>query len=329
MFQARVDTSWTKDDLRTVILENSLLRVVILPEAGARIYHLVYKPLDTDLLWKHPRIRPARLPFGARYDDVWPGGWDELFPNNEPGVINGELFPDHGEIWSVEWDSETAESADGVSASFYCRTRISDVSIKKTVSLRSGEPKVRVSYSLKNASGTAIPILWNLHVAMDVSEHHRIEFPPMKVRVEPTYPGTLVGAPDKSSWPLITGPQGTVDLRKVPPASKKKLHFFYGLNLAEGWCGVINTHLRLACGLSFDRSVFPCCWLFGSFGGWRNLNVAVLEPSTGYPFSMERAIQNKTCAWLDVGQVIETSVIFGVAEGLASISGISPQGDIS
>jgi len=87
--------------------------------------------------------------------------------------------------------------------------------------------------------------------------------------------------------------------------------------------------LRLACGLNFDQSVFPCCWLFGSFGGWRNLNVAVLEPSTGYPFSMERAIQNKTCAWLDVGQVIETSVIFGVAEGLASIRGISPQGDIS
>src|SRR2546425_6753510 len=155
MFQARVDTSWTKDDLRTVILENSLLRVVILPEVGARIHHLVYKPLDTNLLWNHPRIAPARLPFGVRYDDVWPGGWDELFPNNEPGVINGELFPDHGEIWSVEWDSETAESADGVSASFYCRTRISDVSIKKTVSLRSGEPKVRVSYSLRSEEHTS------------------------------------------------------------------------------------------------------------------------------------------------------------------------------
>ena len=329
MFPARVDTSWTKHDLRTVILENSLLRVVILPEVGARIHQLIFKPLDINLLWNHPRIAPERIPFGARYDDVWPGGWDELFPNNEPGVINGELFPDHGEIWSVNWDTETAESANEASASFHCRTRISDVSIRKTIALCSGEPKVHVSYSLKNESGIAVPLLWNLHVAMDVSEHHRIEFPPMKVRVEPFFPGTLTEAEAESSWPFVKLPQGQVDLRRVPPATEKKLHFFYGLGLAEGWCGVTNTQLGLACGLSFDRSVFPCCWLFGSFGGWRNLNVAVLEPSTGYPFNMESAMQNKTCAWLEAGQIIETSVIFGVAQGLSSINTISPDGEIS
>ena len=49
--------------------------------------------------------------------------------------------------------------------------------------------------------------------------------------------------------------------------------------------------MRSTTGLTFPASTFPSCWLFASFGGWRNHNVAILEPSTTYPFELEKAIE--------------------------------------
>ena len=87
MRKALVDAYWHFHGLRAVILENEFLRVVVLPEAGARIVHLIYKPHDVNLLWNNPRVKPARLPFGVGYDNAWCGGWDELFPNNILTVV--------------------------------------------------------------------------------------------------------------------------------------------------------------------------------------------------------------------------------------------------
>ncbi len=80
METATLSTSWTLHGLRAIVLENRYLRLVILPEAGAKIFQIMYKPLDAALLWNHPRIVPARQAIHASYDDMWSGGWDELFP---------------------------------------------------------------------------------------------------------------------------------------------------------------------------------------------------------------------------------------------------------
>ncbi|MGA8868674.1 MAG: hypothetical protein WB510_16990, partial [Candidatus Sulfotelmatobacter sp.] len=109
-----VTTAWSFRGLRTVVIENRFLRVVVLPEAGAKIWQIIYKPTDVELLWNNPRIAPARLPSTSRYDDVWSGGWDELFPNDEIALIEGESYPDHGELWTGEWQAEPWAKTDEV-----------------------------------------------------------------------------------------------------------------------------------------------------------------------------------------------------------------------
>ena len=100
MPELRVSADWTYRGLRVIVLENRFLRVLVLPEAGAKIWQITYKPFDADLLWNNARNRPARHPLNSRYDDVWSGGWDELFPNDEVATIEGEAYPDHGELWT-------------------------------------------------------------------------------------------------------------------------------------------------------------------------------------------------------------------------------------
>ena len=98
---AEVDTNWQYRGLQVVRLQNELICVDVLPEVGAKIYNFVHRPSGRNLLWHNPGIHPAKQTFGGVFDDNWSGGWDELIPNDMPcPEPEGDMLPDHGEIWS-------------------------------------------------------------------------------------------------------------------------------------------------------------------------------------------------------------------------------------
>src|SRR5680860_1402593 len=97
----RFSDAWQLYGLQTLVLENRLLRITVLPELGGKIWSIVSKPHDWEMLWRHPRMTPRPAHYGATYDNWFCGGWDEVFPNDCPVDIAGEPYPDHGEIWSL------------------------------------------------------------------------------------------------------------------------------------------------------------------------------------------------------------------------------------
>ncbi|HLY41697.1 MAG TPA: hypothetical protein VKR52_10805 [Terracidiphilus sp.] len=319
----------TLHGLRAHVLENSLLRVVILPEAGAKIWQIHYKPLAADLLWNHPALPPARQPLYASYDDTWSGGWDELFPNDEAIDLEGCNLPDHGELWTGNWELDRRALDDGGEALHlrFC-TPVSCFLFEKTVALWPDRAVLEVKYRLTNQGTARFPFLFKLHPAFAVSAHHRIDFPAMTVRREPDFPGTLEGAPLIFPWPHAPLGDDTLDLRQVPDHRSGAVHFFYGTELAAGWCGVTDQARRLSAAIRFDPEVFSTCWLFATYGGWRDLNVAVLEPATGYPFNVRAMIDAGQARWLEPGEMLETTVLFSVQEGLRSVGGINEDGFI-
>jgi hypothetical protein len=328
MLELNPTTGSTALGLRSIVLENSLLRLEVLPEAGAKINQITYKPLGADLLWHNPHLSAARHEPSACYDDVWSGGWDELFPNDEPGPLNGYPLPDHGELWTGEWHAEPFERDDAVGVHLRFTTPITSFLVERTLLLRADSAQFEIHYRFTNQGAENFPFLWKLHPAFAVSSSHRIDFPPMAVLREPEFPGTLGEAPPIFPWPHAHLGNTTLDLRQVPDVSSRALHFFYGAGLVSGWCGITNRANRLACALRFDPKVFPSCWLFATYGGWRDLNVAVLEPATGYPFQMQAMIAGGRARRLAPGESLETSVLFSAQEGLTSIGGIDEDGRI-
>ena len=314
--------------LRVTVVENRFLRLVILPEAGARIWQITYKPLDADLLWNNPTVAPALYGLHTPYDDVWSGGWDELFPNDEAGTLNGNLLPDHGELWTGSWHAEPIQKGESAGLHLRFTTPISSFLAEKTILLRPERAAFEVRYRFTNQGAEAFPFLWKLHPAFAVSTDHRIDFPPMTVRRELEFPGTLGEAPASFPWPYASLNGNLLDLRQIPDVSSRALHFFYGTELAAGWCGITNRANRLACALRFDKEILSCCWLFATHGGWRDLNVAVLEPATGYPYQMQAMIDGGHARRLAPGESLETSVLFSAQEGLTSIGGIEEDGGI-
>jgi hypothetical protein len=315
--------------LRAITLENRFLRLVVLPEAGARIWQITYKPNGADLLWNNPHIPPARLPANSSYDDVWSGGWDELFPNDEPATIQGRNFPDHGELWTGGWEDEVFRCDEEVSLKLRFAAPLSSVEVEKTITLRKDDARLRFEHRLTNAGKQAFPFLWKLHPAFAVTPQHRIDFPPMQVVLEPAFPGTLNANRGSFPWPYAPVNGSNVDLRRVPAPEERQLYFFYGTQIEAGWCALTNTATGLACGLRFDAAIFPTCWLFASYGGWHDYNVAVLEPCTGYPLHFETMQAAGRERNLGRGETLHTEVLFSVQEGMKSVGEINADGKMA
>lgn len=328
MSEITIQCAASEFGLRATELANDLLRIVVLPEAGAKIWQIHYQPLDAHLLWNNPKLAPARQSLHASYDDTWSGGWDELFPNDEAGELLGYNLPDHGELWTGEWHEETVIVDDAPALRLRFQTPLTHFLVEKTIILRPDSPVLEIHYKLANQGTQAFPFLFKLHPAFAVSASHRIDFPAMTVRREPEFPGTLESAPLEFPWPHASAGDSTLDLRQVPDEKSGEVHFFYGTELGGGWCGITNRATRLAAALRFDPSVFSSCWLFATYGGWRDLNVAVLEPATGYPYKMRSMIEGGHARSLAPGETLETSVLFSVQEGLASIGGVDEAGGI-
>jgi len=185
-----ITNDWTYRKIRTVILENEYLKLTVLPEIGAKIYDIIYKPQQKNLLWHNPRIPPMKAPFGAAFDDVWSGGWDEIFPNDAPCNYDGERYPDMGEVWSIPWNysvSRTEERPQAVTLVTSVTSPITPCKLTRTLTLKEGEASIHLQYALENLSHTSLKFLWKLHPALAINETCSIEIPASRGIIDPRY----------------------------------------------------------------------------------------------------------------------------------------------
>jgi galactose mutarotase-like enzyme len=307
-------------DRQSICLSSRELTVVVLPEAGARIYSIRHRSLGRELLWQNPGVPPARVPGGRSYDDNWCGGWDDVLPNDEPASVLGLTLPDHGEMWSAVFDVK-AQARDHVRLRAQCRTAGFDV--EKAIWVE--DEAIRIRYSVENRSGRAMPFMWKLHPAVRLAPGDRIYIPARRFRLEPASLGSLVDAGMSGIWPLVQTPNRTVDLSCVPPPEAQELFFVYALDLVQGACGVYRPSDRSLCVWSFPKHLFTACMLFASYGGWQGHYVAVLEPTTAWPFRLEEAIAAGTYSSLATGARLEAEIRFEVRHGV-EYPGFPPAG---
>jgi hypothetical protein len=323
----RIDGRWTFLSHKALIIENSKLRITVLPELGGRIWSVVYKPLDRELIWHNSRIPPQTVQHGSVFDNFWCGGWEEMFPSVTPCTVRGETFPDHGELWCLPWTAQSEHTTDTAALRLSCRTPIAGLTVEKLLTLRGDDSAFDVIYSIGNPVNEAFPYLFALHPAMAVSAGYRIDFPEMQFELDATYPGSLTGVDAPFAWPIAKGKDIEVDLRQVKPASSKQVYMLYGHGNREGWVAITDPVARLTAGFTFSPEFFRSCWIFASYGGWRGYRDMILvEPCTAYPARLDEAIQSGRAPVLEHGAIAHTTVRFLVQEGLSSVGGLTESG---
>ncbi len=340
----RVSDAWTYRGLKTAVIENELLRVVVLIDKGADIYQLVHKPTDTDFLWKSPwgvRDPSARLPTTGSGEglwlDVYEGGWQTVVPGGGfPSQYMGADMGLHGEVNTVPWDATiTKDTPEMVAIHFWVRTARTPFFFEKTLTLHSGSGVLEIEAAVTNEGEEPVHCVWGEHVALGppfLSEDCIIDIPGGTVINEEDdwHPSNKLKAGFKGSWPMSELKDGTPrDLSKIPPRSFQSYDMSYITDMPEGWYSVTNQKTGVGFGLRFPKEVFKCLWYWHSFGGsfgypfyGRTYNVG-LEPFTSFSNQgLESAIDNGTALLVQPGQRVEASVkavVFTEAQGVKHI----------
>jgi hypothetical protein len=325
----RLDLNWKYRDLQVVRLENELICIDVLPELGAKVWNFVHKPTGRNLLWHNPHLPPDRQPFGAKFDDTWSGGWDELIPNDVPTPVPyGDLLPDHGDVWSQASEYTILEAGEEcATVSFVNYGRVWPARFEKTITLRHGEPFCRIKYRYTNLATVPFDFQWNIHPALAISPATRLDLPARRGLTDPWSTDLFEGWTEYE-WPYLLDRTGQkVDMRLVPPHANWA-DFHYLPDVAAGWYAVTDTQAQIGFGMAFPTGVLPHLWLFRAFGGWRGLYTLIVELSTGYPNRLEVAREQGHCGHLGPGEMVEAEITAVVYTGLTSVQAIKPDGQV-
>lgn len=313
---AVVSRAWV-GQFEAITLENAHLRAVVLPTLGGRVWELEDRARGHQWIWHRPDVPLTASTTGAVYDDVWAGGWEELFPNDAPGVFEGRSLPDHGEWWTIKWEVSECSSGACARVRLSASSTVIKASCRKEFSLDSDASTLSVSYRIRSEEREPFHFLFKQHLPVHLTPGCRLLLPGGTVQpVDPSF-STLAKGSAPFDWPMAPASSGqAVDLSLVPPSTDRAKEFVYVSDLPDSWCGVLHpngTSIRM----DFDGQTLPFVWLFLTYGGWRDLYTAVLEPCSNMPKDLAEAVCRGQSARLDPGQEFITvaSVTLGCSPG--------------
>jgi galactose mutarotase-like enzyme len=351
---ASVDERWTFSGLDTVVLENDLLRVVVLTGSGAHVQQIKHKPSDIDVLWENPRRDPYPPVFGEPWSG-WLGGIDEMIPTGWASAHQGSRYPDHGEVLTQPWKVDVVDRGpDAVTVRFFCFGFMSPIRVERTMTLRAGESVIHMSHRIVNLGERKYDFLWGLHTSFNGHYDYRIDIPASKVYEEHYRQRFFDGGPINSyDWPVIQpGDAGSssvnkgetknpftgvlsgssaanadapVDMSRPQPGPDMVLHYAMA---TDGWLAFTDLDRDIGVAVRFDRNVFPVLglWILRGRDGHK---LAAVVPWTGYPVRLEEAAsENGICATLGPGESLETETTWTVYRGLSGVKGVDKNGVI-
>jgi galactose mutarotase-like enzyme len=348
----RISDAWQFSGLRTIVLENELLRIVVLVDKGSDIVEFRYKPLDLDFLYfapggiRNPQKNIPSTPSTDPFLDYFSGGWNEILPNGGPYIdYKGAELGQHGEISLIPWEYAILEdSSSRVAVRLWVRPIRTPFFLEKTMALESNRAVLMIEERLTNEGGEPLHFMWGQHIAFGrpfLDEGVVIDAPAKDFIVHEEMAGYEPRRfqPDTmTTWPTAKAPDGTsADASQVPAyGSTQAQEMAYVTGFNEGWYAITNPARKVGFGINFDSSLFRYVWYWQQLGDvaqgypwWGRTHTVALEPWTSYPTSgLNEAISNGTAMTLQPGAEIHTSMCAVAFEGVERVSSITRDGEL-
>ena len=312
-------------------LNSPALHVKVSLTRGAEILELRSKKLDLDLMWhghedivrNRPAIQSINAPIG-NFLDNFSGGWQEVLPAAQyPIEYKGAAVGAHGEVAMLSWDYRILiDDPDSMAVEFSVNLRRFPMRLVRVMTLQDGV--LRFDESAENLSGEPLDFQWGHHLVIGgpfidagteilVNNGERIEIPNYP---SPTY-RFLVDS--ESEWPLARGRTGEiVDVTRLPESDGTDGHLILG-PMEEATVALRNHDLKTDIRLTWDKKIFPYCWIWMVFGGipgwplWGRERLVTIEPFSSPVISLTDAIAEGKTLRLDSQEKITSWVRFELA----------------
>ena len=308
-------------DQRAMSVESGKIVAQFLPAVGSKMCSLVYKPLNLELLVQRPNPRYLLAPYDGDY--VGQGecsGFDEMFPSIDKCFYEGYPWrgtpiPDHGEVWSIEWNC-AAENDRLHFATFGVRF---PYKLEKWVSFH-GDNVLHTDYRVTNLSDFDLDFMWAAHPMFYLEEGAELRLPAGVQQVVTTlsFTGSLGRYGDEFDWPIARLPDGQMrDLRRIRPktACDAEKYFVKG-KLPEGWCALTFPRSDLTLTLSFPVETVPYLAILPNAGGWQDLYNIFLEPATAAFDRLDVARLRGECSTVKARSTYEWHLDIALTEGV-------------
>ena len=281
----------------TLVLENEKVRAVVVPELGARILSLIYKPTETDFAWHSPDA-------GLKKPDVElenVSGFFDCLPSTDPCTFKGKNLPLGGEVSSSPWKiskTEKTRNAARITAEAKCETY--PLLIRKEIALTKNKPIVTLQHELRNLSNETLEYHYSSHNTLQVTPFHRIVLPHEVTKVKLGYAGRYGKMGEEITWPECVDIKGErVDVGKIRGPCEKTMENLYTARLKDRWCALINEAKQETIGFGFDGDALPYILICTNNTGWRDYYFAAIEPVTGRPDNLDVAVNQ----WKDFATI--------------------------
>jgi len=295
--------------LTALDLESRWFKVRVLPEVGAKIYDLVWKPTGRNILWHNPRIAPQAYPVEGEFDNYWCGGWDDAFPTADGCVFRNQRYPDLGELRSLRWrvDSIRQERGGAVSQ-LSAYGPISPIRAVKTIVVEQRAPVVRMHYEITNLGPTNLDFLWGTHPAVAITPHTILRIPAKHGIVWQGNDPACGQAGKPYNWPLLKADGRVIHMDEVRGVEANLYFGHYATDLEGGWYAIEDRQSGEGFLLTFPLQQCPCLWLWLNYGGWRGHYHVIVEPWTGYPVNLAQAYEQNSTRCLKPGEIFSVEV---------------------
>lgn len=349
----RVSDEWTFRGLRAAVLENEVLRVLVLLDKGAEIVEFRLKPLDLDPLLRMPggvrnpaHGQPSIGGAGGGFLDYYAGGWQEILPNGgQPASHQGVDYGQHGEVSLVPWSSEVLD--DGPErAVLRCTVRAlrAPLLLERTMTLERGRAVLTLDERLTSEAGESLDVMWGHHVAFGLpflEEGATIATSARRLLVHEELPGFTprrLRPGQRGAWPYAAAADGaTLDLSRVPAraaAGGREISYLTDFD-GPAWYALTNVARGNGFAMRWDGALFRYLWLWQELGSgtgfpwWGRTYTVALEPWTSYPtLGLPEAVARGAQLTLRPGQAVATRLTATAYSGVAGMAGVAEDGTV-
>jgi galactose mutarotase-like enzyme len=285
---------------RTLLIENDLVSALVAVDRGADLVSLVYRPRNVDVLWKAPGPQLDLVgmePTVARWHSGYPGGWQTILPNfGPPNHHDGRWLGMHGEAACIPWTvDEIAQTGPVASIAMSAVLRSVPLRVARTLSVRAGEPFIRIVETVTNRADRPTDLMWGHHPAFGapfLSPHCAIDTGARTVEPDPGHRSDTCDlvAGTRTTWPWAIAKDGrAVNLSRPPPPGLGVSRVVTLSGFTEPWFAITNEELGFGVGLAWTADPFryACLWQDSDGSAHEPLGggayVLAIEPHSSHP----------------------------------------------
>lgn len=270
-------------NLEALSLENENIKLIVLPELGAKVASIIYKPQNFEILFQ-PTLKKYDLPkYGDSFEKYDTSGIDEMFPNIDKCIYPfeeyyGETLPDHGELWSIPWKYEKINDN-----RMFCKVKSPKFNyiFKRTIELNNNS--IIFNYSVRNLNNHIFSGFWAFHGLLAIDNNSEIILEGinkvLNIKKDSKYLGNGENICD---YPVYNN----YHLNKFLPVESKNTEKFYLLDKIDS-AGVTLNNNKLLYKISFKN--IPYVGIWKNEGGFKGEYNCAIEPCNGFYDSLEIA----------------------------------------